>query len=335
MTERHAEAIAHPNIALVKYWGKRDAALNLPAAGSLSLTLGPMHTRTRVVWGREVDSLSINGVAVGGVGLRRTSAFLDLVRREVADLGGAHVESANDFPTAAGLASSSSGFAALALAATHAAGLRLTPAELSVLARRGSGSAARSIFGGFAVMDPGQSPGGEDAHASPLRDAPVWPLEVTIAVTTEEAKDVSSTRGMNHTMETSPYYRAWIDTVAPAITRASRAILARDFDALAAVAEASAMQMHASAIAADPAVLYWNDATVRVIHEVRSLRARGYAAFFTIDAGPHVKVFSVGDDTPAIAAAIAELPGVLRIIHARTAKGARLAIGTPKTPIER
>ena len=304
-------AIAHPNIALVKYWGKRDHALNLPATGSLSLTLGPVRTRTSVVWGQGVDSLVLNGVPQRERELRRITALLDLVRQDHPQLGGAAVVSDNDFPTAAGLASSSSGFAALALAATRAAGLELPERELSVLARRGSGSAARSLRGGFVRMHPGERADGSDAFATSVAGPDHWDLRVVFALTMTGAKKVPSTDGMNDTVATSPYFRAWTERVPHQLDEALAAIGTRDFERLAAVAEASALQMHASAIAAEPGVLYWNGATVELIHRVRGLRLeQGMPAFFTIDAGPHVKVFTVPEHVDAVRAALEDTPGV-------------------------
>ena len=314
-----ATAIAHPNIALVKYWGKRERTLNLPAAGSFSLTLGPVRTRTTVTWGEEEDRVSLNADRLDGTELTKMTRFLDLVRERKAGLGGAHVVSDNDFPTAAGLASSASGFAALSVAAVEAAGVSLSNQELSVLARRGSGSAARSVFGGFVRMRAGQRADGTDSAAEQVVPAEHWPLTMLLCVTTEGRKSVSSTVGMNATQETSPYFCSWIDTVEPAVESAIAAVLDRDFERLALVAEASALQMHASAIAAVPGVLYWNAGTVSMIHEVRRWRAGGIPAFFTIDAGPHVKVCV----PPGYAAKVEKLaqavPGVLRVLRTEAA----------------
>ena len=317
-------AVAHPNIALVKYWGKRDAALNLPATGSYSLTLAPIRTITTVEWGLGEDALTLNGAAQQGRPLARIQKFLDLVRAERPSLGFAHVHSENDFPTAAGLASSSSAFAALALAATDAAGIPRDDQALSVLARRGSGSAARSIFGGFVQMNPGERADGLDAFAVPRFGAEHWDLRVLFALTASGEKDVSSTVGMDHTVATSPYFDAWKLGVPPALAEADAAVAGRDFERLAQCAEASALQMHASAIAATPGVLYWNGGTVELIHAVRRLRAQGLPAFFTIDAGPHVKVFVEGAYAERVRAELERIPGVLGVFEAKAGEGARV-----------
>lgn len=325
-----ATAIAHPNIALIKYWGKRDAALNLPATGSYSLTLAPICTRTTVTWGQEKDRLLLNGKETSGRPLARIQTFLDLVRQHRADLGGARVESANDFPTAAGLASSASAFAALALAATHAASLFASAQELSILARQGSGSAARSIFGGFVRMNPGTQNDGTDAFAEARYPADHWDLRVLFALTAEGEKDISSTVGMNQTVETSPYFKAWCDAVPSALQEMDAAVGAKDFARVAELAEASALQMHASAIAAVPGVLYWKPATVALIHAVRNLRAQGLPVFFTIDAGPHVKVFVEGDYAQQAARALRQIDGVLDVFE--TAAGGPAHILPTPTP---
>ncbi len=320
-----ATAIAHPNIALVKYWGKRDAALNLPAAGSLSVTLGPMHTRTTVEWGGDgADIVELNGVAASAGDARRISRFLDRVRAMRPGLGSARVTSANDFPTAAGLASSSSGFAALALAATRAAGLELDRAELSVLARLGSGSAARSLDGGLVRMAAGTRADGSDASAAPVDALADWPLRVVIAVTTEASKETSSTDGMVHTQQTSPYYDAWVAGVEPDVESALAAARARDFEALGVVAERSALRMHACAMASDPGVLYWRGATLEAFAAVRRLRATGVPVFGTIDAGPHVKAFTLAAHEERVASELGAVPGVVRLIRAGVGGAARI-----------
>ncbi|HSY41938.1 MAG TPA: diphosphomevalonate decarboxylase, partial [Polyangia bacterium] len=213
---------------------------------------------------------------------------------------------------------------ALALAATGAAGLALAPTELSVLARLGSGSAARSIFGGFVEMARGARADGSDAAAHPLEAGGGWNVRLVIAITAAGEKALGSTAAMRRTAQTSPYYEAWIGGVEGDLAAARAAIAGRDLAALGAVAERSAMRMHASAMAADPPILYWNPATIAAISRVRALRAEGASAFFTIDAGPHVKVLCDAREAEAVAAALAETPGVLRTLIAAAGPGARL-----------
>jgi len=320
-------AVAGANIALVKYWGKRDESLNLPAAGSLSLTLKELGTRTTVRFGEHLgprDRLRLNGLEPDDVTRTRNVSFLDLVRAYAGTDARAEVVSENSVPTAAGLASSASGFAALALAATRAAGLSLTPEQLSALARRGSGSAARSIFGGFVRMNAGTAPDGSDSHASAIPEGDGWTLRLVVAVTAEGPKAIGSTAAMARTERTSPYYDSWVTTIPRDLLEARAAIAERDLPRLGALAERNALRMHASAMAADPPILYWTPATVAAIETVRGLREQGIPAYFTIDAGPHVKVLCTAGTASQVEAAMGATPGVLRTYIASPGRGARV-----------
>jgi len=323
-------AVAGTNIALVKYWGKRDVALNLPATGSLSLTLDRLGTRTTVAFDDGAqDRLVLDGAPAGDAATARVSAFLDRVRAR-AEIGRrALITSTNSVPTAAGLASSASGFAALALAATRAAGLALPLPELSALARVGSGSAARSIFGGFAEMARGERADGSDAVAHALPDGEGWDVRLVVAITATGPKAMGSTAAMTHTARTSPFYDAWLAAVPADLVAARAAIAARDLPALGVVAERSALRMHAAAMAADPAIIYWNPATLAAIACVRGLRDAGTPVFFTIDAGPHVKALCRAADADAVAAALRAVPGVSEALIAAPGPGARVVEERP------
>lgn len=311
-----AAAQAHPNIALIKYWGKRDLPLNLPVVGSLSITLDTLWTRTAVRFSADlpVDRLSLNG-REDAKQLRKVSACLDLLRARAGTDVRAEVVSRNNFPTGAGLASSASGFAALVVAADAALRLDLPPAVLSAFARRGSGSAARSIFGGYAEWALGSRADGEDSVDAPLLDAQSWPLRVAVAITSTAEKAVGSTEGMNRTADTSPYQRAWIDTQEADLAEARAAIAARDFRRLADISEFSCLKMHALAMAAKPGLVYWNAATVAAMHEVRRLRAAGVPVFFTIDAGPQLKAICLPEAAAQVATMLREVPGVLNVLE--------------------
>jgi diphosphomevalonate decarboxylase len=322
-----ATGVAGTNIALVKYWGKRDEALNLPATGSLSLTLDRLGTRTRVAFDGgdgARDRVTLDGAPAAEKVAARVSAFLDRVRARAGIAARATVVSENSVPTAAGLASSASGFAALAVAAARAADLELSPTELSVLARLGSGSAARSIFGGFVEMARGAAADGSDAAAGPIPEGDGWDVRLVVAITAAGEKALGSTAAMRRTAETSPYYEAWVRGVDGDLAAARAAIAARDLPALGAVAERSALRMHASAMAALPPIIYWNPATLAAMGRVRALRAAGTPAFFTIDAGPHVKVLCAASDADLVAGALDGVQGVLRTLVAAPGPGARL-----------
>jgi diphosphomevalonate decarboxylase len=321
-----AAAIAHPNIALSKYWGKREGGGNFPAVPSLSVTLSGLSTRTRV---RFDESLTVDRLTLGDQpaddGARlRAAQLLDRVRAASGETRRAEVWSHNDFPTASGLASSASGFAALALAATRAAGLDWSAARVSDLARRSSASAARSLFGGFVELEAGRPGMGEDEplSACPVAPGDHLPLVVLVCVTTEGPKAVGSSQGMRTTMARSPFARAWLDEAPRIHARLREALAARDFVSVGELAEASALAMHASALAAG--VVYWTGATLDVLAAVRALRAAGTAAYATIDAGPHVKVLVPPERAAAAKAALSAAPGVRRILEARPGEGARL-----------
>ncbi|OGQ88367.1 MAG: diphosphomevalonate decarboxylase [Deltaproteobacteria bacterium RIFOXYA12_FULL_58_15] len=320
---RRARAKAQANIALVKYWGKRDVARNLPAVGSISVTLADLSTETEVVAGDSVldDSFELNGSAASPQEMARIGQFLDRMRGAAGVTHRAKIVSANNFPTGAGLASSASGFAALTLATSAAFGMDSSAKELSVLARLGSGSAPRSLLGGFVEMAAGRSKDGSDAVATQLFDESHWPLDILVAVTTEAAKKTGSTAGMQ---QSSAYFSAWVDGANADLAAARAAIGARDIEALGTVAEHSCLKMHAVALAAKPGLLYWNAATVALIHAVREGRSSGIAMFFTIDAGPQVKVFCEAKDATTVARIIEGVDGVARVIRTSIGPGAVL-----------
>jgi diphosphomevalonate decarboxylase len=318
------------NIALVKYWGKRDKALNLPATGSLSLTLADFGSETCVRFAPDAeapeggDRITLNGEPAQGKFAARIRDFLELIRQRAQVGLPAEVRTTNTVPTAAGLASSASGFAALAVAASRAAGLFLTPPELSALARQGSGSAARSIFGGFAEMAAGEDPDGSDAVAHQILPADAWDVRLLVAITSQGSKAIGSGEAMERTAQTSPYYAGWLQSVAEDLPAARAAVLAKDLPSLGQIAERSALRMHASAMAADPAIIYWNPVTLAVMETVRQLRAFGTQAYFTIDAGPHVKVLCAARDCASVEPALAATPGVLRTLVLAPGPGAEI-----------
>lgn len=319
-----ATAIAHPNIALIKYWGKADVEQNLPAVGSLSLTLDGLATTTRVVFDPEaaVDRFVFAGTEAPAMAARVT-ACLDDVRRRVGTMSRAVVESENNFPTAAGFASSASGFAALVVAADAALGAGFAPSELAEVARRASGSAARSIFGGIVELSRAEA-GRRRCETQQLVPPSDWPLRVAVAVTETGPKAVGSTEGMLHTERTSPYYPAWIASSPGDLSEARSAVERRDFEALADVSEASCLKMHAVMMSARPGLVYWNGATVECIRSLRRLRAASVPVFFTVDAGPQVKAICLPEALETVERELAAVPGVERVMTCGLGEGARV-----------
>ncbi len=318
-----ASALAHPNIAFIKYWGNRDRLLRLPVNGSISMNLDGLYTRTAVTFSPEYqeDSLSLNGRAIAGTGLRRVQALLERVRRMAGLRWRARVDSENNFPTGAGIASSASAFAALALAASAAAGLRLSQAELSRLARTGSGSACRSVPGGFTEWLPGA--GDADSYAVSLAPAEHWPLTDCIAIVSREHKPTGSTSG--HALaDSSPLQAARVQDAPRRLDLCRQAILRRDFEALAAVTELDCNMMHAVMYTSDPPLLYWQAATLTVMHAVPRWRGQGHPVCYTIDAGPNVHVLCPAAEARAVAAQLRALPGVQEVLVAPVGGPARL-----------
>ncbi|MBP2478559.1 diphosphomevalonate decarboxylase [Crossiella equi] len=301
--EARASAVAHANIALVKYWGKKDAELVIPRTSSLSMTLDAFYTTTTVSFlEREgEDEVTLDGAAVTGEPRRRVTAFLDLVRARAGRTGKAVVDSVNAVPTGAGLASSSSGFAALALAASTACGLALDETALSRLARRGSGSASRSVFGGFAQWNAGHDD--TSSYAEPVPSAGFDPVLVVALVNTGH-KSVNSRDAMRHTVSTSPLYQAWVDSSAEDLKEMREAVGRADLDAVGVIAERNALGMHATMLAARPAVRYLAPTTVSVLDTVLELRKAGVSAYATMDAGPNVKVLCHRGDAAVVTDAI-------------------------------
>ncbi|MEX1656967.1 diphosphomevalonate decarboxylase [Streptomyces pseudovenezuelae] len=323
-------AVAHPNIALIKYWGKRDERLILPWTDSLSMTLDVFPTTTRVRLDPEAaqDEVTLNGEPAAGEVARRITAFLQLVR-EMAGLDRrAVVDTRNTVPTGAGLASSASGFAALAVAAAAAYGIDLDATALSRLARRGSGSASRSVFGGFAVWHAGPegataAQGDLGSYAEPVSAAGIDPALV-IAVVNAGPKAVSSREAMRRTVDTSPLYRPWAASSKDDLADMRAALGRGDLEAVGEIAERNALGMHATMLAARPAVRYLSPATVAVLDSVLQLRRDGVAAYATMDAGPNVKVLCRRADARRVAEAVRGAVPDGTVLVAGPGPGARL-----------
>lgn len=312
-------AVAYANIALAKYWGKLDADNNLAAVPSLSLTLKALRTVTAVQFDSNLvkDEMTLDGRSAAPGPLRRAVHLLDRVRRQSGLQQFARIESGNSFPTASGLASSASGFAALSHAALQASGLPTSASAVSRLARQSSVSAARSAYGGLVTLEKGAP------EAEPLAGLePTLELTFVIAITNKGPKATGSTSGMLHTQGTSPYYRAWTEA-APKVFREIRTgLLDRDVRRAGEAMEHSTLLMHASMMAARPALIYWEPATLAAMNCVRQLRDNGVLAYFTMDAGAHVKVLTLRREATVIEKALLVVPGVQQVIVSGIGPGA-------------
>ncbi|MFZ3579138.1 diphosphomevalonate decarboxylase [Virgibacillus sp. DJP39] len=319
-----ATAKAHTNIALIKYWGKRDESLILPMNSSLSLTLNAFYTETTVTFKPDLseDKFFLDNELIVGDQFTKVSKFLDLIRNyaDVPDLF-AEVHSTNAVPTAAGFASSASGFAALAAAASRALDLKLDESTLSRLTRQGSGSACRSVYGGFVEWEKGTQDDGSDSYAVPVAPQDHWDVRVAAVVLSSVMKKVSSREGMKRTVETSPFYSAWVDNIPTDLTQIKEAIQDRDFERMGEIAEANCQKMHATTLAANPPFTYWHDTTLTVMQTVQGLREKGIPAYFTIDAGPNVKVLYQPENEEVVQQTLREIPGVTNVILSRSGQG--------------
>lgn len=315
-----ATARAQPNIALVKYWGKRDTARNLPAVGSISITLDNLYTEMCVDLDGDLDRLSVNGEDSPDL-LPRVAACLDTVLGP--DRPRASVSSGSNFPLAAGLASSASSFAALVVAASAAAGLTRTTAELANLAGRASGSAARSLYGGFVELR-------NDADhivVNSILDREAWPLRVVAAVTELGTKPIGSGEAMEISRKSSPFYSRWVEEQPMDLATARDAIAVRDFGKLASVAEHNCLKMHSVMWASRPPVVYWNSATLDCLQAVRELQSGGVDVFFTIDAGPQVKAVCLPDVEAHVVETLSQVAGVQAVHTSAIGCGAALVSG--------
>lgn len=323
---QRAAAFAPSNIALTKYWGKRDATLNLPLAPSISVALAELGTLTIAQPQDDLDQdvMLVDDKPLDPAGMAKVRRVLEWIRQRSGRTQFCGLRSVNTVPAARGLASSASAFAALAKAAAEAYGLQLTDAELSALARSGSGSASRSVPGGIALWHAGERADGADSFAEQIHDPDFWPLRVLVARVADGPKAVSSTAGMAQSATGSPLFSAWIDQCHRDVQACRAALADRSMRRLAEVVEGNALAMHATMMASRPPLLYWRPATVGVIHAVRQLRAEGAECCFTIDAGSSVVVLAEPQDARPVADALAEIDGIEEIIQTRIGGGARL-----------
>ena len=323
MSVLKATAVACANIAFVKYWGKRDAELNLPANSSLSMNLDRLTTITTVEFSPDYDDdlVILDGREERGETRQRIVAHLDRVRAMARLRARARVISKNSFPSGAGLASSASGFAALSLAASRAAGLELSQRELSILARFGSGSACRSIPGGFSEWTAGSS--SEESLAEQIAPPEHWDLRDVIALVSRAKKPVGSTEG--HSLApSSPFFQARLASLADRLTKAKAALLEKDLATLGPLIEEDAISMHAVMMTSRPPIYYWLPSSIQLIHEVQNWRAEGLEVYFTLDAGPNVHLICQAADQAEVERRLRDVEEVLEVIVSGPGPAARV-----------
>ena len=363
LPERKATCRAGSNIAFIKYWGVAEVAtgqagdqppvhgegLNIPLNNSISMTLADAHTTTTVAWEDSArlpeDAVAIDGVQLKGSAADRVVAHLGRLRALAGVSDRARVVSNNNFPMASGIASSASGFAALTVAGAAALGLRLDATRLSAVARQGSGSASRSLFGGFVEWERGWGGGesdGERGGAPRLRldSAPLdsqsvahqmyderhWALRDVIAIVSAGAKRISSSSG-HRLAATSPLNAARTARVGVWLDSVRRAIAERDISLLGPVLEADALAMHGVMMTSEPSLLYWQPGTLEVLHAARAWREEGVPVYFTIDAGPNVHLICEADAAAEVERRVSALPAVQRVLTSGPGTGPELLDG--------
>ena len=327
MARLSATAAAHPNIAFIKYWGNRDDALRLPVNPSISMNLDGLETQTTVTWTEDLaaDEFTLNGKAQSGAPLARVTAHLDVLRRRLGIEVRAAVESSNNFPTGAGIASSAAAFAALTaagIAAALAESGGLSERELSTLARMGSGSAARSIPGGFVEWHDGSTH--EESYAESFAAPDYWDLVDVIAVVSKAHKDVGSTAG-HKSAQTSDLQAARVSGALGRFATCKQAILDRDFAAFAEVVEYDSNLMHAVMMTSRPPLFYWLPPTLTIMEAVRHWRERdSLQVCYTLDAGPNVHCICVRNDAARVSERLRGLSEVVDILTAAPGGAARI-----------
>lgn len=319
-----ATVIAPSNIAFIKYWGRTDARLRLPANPSISMNLSASTTTTTVEFSDVLTHDVVELLEQGGFSDKevvRVTRQLDVVRDKAGSKLFAHVATRNTFPKSTGAASSASGFAALTVAASSALGLVLSEKELTILARVGSGSACRSIPDGFVKWEAGHDSDSSCAHS--LYPESYWDIRDMLVIVGSSGKDVSSSAG-HDTVETSPLFASRLIAIPDRITRLERALKHKDFQAFGEVIEEDCLDMHHVMQTQVPPLLYWNDATRRIMEAVKQWRKDSIPVYFTIDAGPNVHLICEGKDEDRVLDALNTVDGIEDIIQNKVSVGARV-----------
>ena len=310
-----ATAVANANIALIKYWGKRNKELVLPYNSSISMTCDGLHTKTTVEFGNYAqDSITINDEELKK-DEKDIMGHIERIRKLAGIDRKAKIISESNFPVAAGLASSASGLTALSVAAAKAAGLNLGQKELSILSRMGSGSASRSVCEGFAEWHKGVKEDGSDSFAESIAPKSHWPQFRMLACIVSEAKKPTGSRaGMAQTVDNCPYYDGWLKSIEADLDNMRKGIKEKNFALVGSTAEYNALKMHATMMTTRPSIIYWTPATMDVMHSIIKWRETGLEAYFTMDAGPQVKVLCLEKDLNELKSRLEAMDSVMRTI---------------------
>ena len=317
-----ATAKAPANIASIKYWGRKDEKLRLPANDSISMNLSEVFTITTVEFSESYkkDEVKLVGKKLDRKEEKRIIDHLDRVRNLAKIKTFAKVVTKNNFPTGTGIASSASGFAALTVAAVKASGLEFSERQLSILARQGSGSACRSIPDGFVEWKSGSSSDSSYAHTL---FPPDWLNIVDIlAVVEKKTKKISSSEGHALT-ESSPFYGVRISGMEDKLKKIKQALTNKDFKTFGEISEAEAVNMHAVMMTSCPPLYYWTPETLKIILSVIEWREEGLPVYFTIDAGPNVHLLALPEEIDKIVQRLKRIEGIKGIIINKPTEGAK------------
>jgi len=304
-------ARAYANIALIKYWGNLNEELRLPLNNTISFNLDQMYTTTTVEFSPDYleDIVFINDQHIGGTKKDRVISHINRFRVLAAKDYKVKVVSKNSFPTGAGIASSASAFAALSLACSSALELNLNERELSLIARLGSGSAARSIPGGFVEWI--ASDKHEESYAYQIASPEYMDLVDIVAIVIETEKKTGSTDG-HKTASTSPYHKARINYVSEEVNTVRKAILEKDLDSMGNIIENDALALHFVAMTSNPHLFYWESLTLEIIKAVQNWRKDGIKAYFTIDAGANVHILTTFEYADHVEKNLKEIQGIIK-----------------------
>ena len=316
-------ASANANIALVKYWGKRDEKLFLPQNNSISMTCSGLNVITTVEFS---DKYKENTAVLNNEKLEKENLikFIDLIKEKSGTEKKVKIVSKSNFPIAAGLASSAAGYAALTLAASKSSGLNLNEKELSILARRGSGSASRSICEGFVEWYKGEKKDGSDSFAKTIFKKNHWnEFRMITAIVKETKKPITSRIGMSQTVKTSPYYKTWLSTIENDLQKMRIALREKNFTQVGLITEKNCLKMHKTMETTKPPIIYRIKETKQVTNAIQKWR-KEIECYFTIDAGPNVKVICLEKDLDELNKRLLELNSVIKTIICKPGQGAKL-----------
>lgn len=315
-------AIAPSNIAFIKYWGRKDEALRLPENGSISMCLSNLTTTTTVEFDKKYnkDEIILNGKKEPQEN-NKGILHLNRIRKLTGISTKARVVTNNNFPTGTGLSSSASGFAALTVAAAHAAGLHLSERELSILARQGSGSACRSIPNGFVEWLDGDT--SETSYAHSLYQPDYWDIVDVVAVVSSGRKDVSTSEGQK-LAASSAFFPVRKKHIKDKLVFCKKYLKEKNFTKFGELVESEALELHAIMLTSIPSLIYWTSGTLELMKLTKKWRSEGLEVYFTINTGQDIHLLAQGKDVKLLQKKLKDVEYVKTIIVNKPSNGAHI-----------